>query len=214
MWQLRRGLSHLRTGKGVSDRGVLSVVDGDAVLCPCGKNRVIASMNAGCHLERKTEAATGSAANFRNAAAAPSAGKSMGVIAKAGGPRRINHTPHEIVLDGDVLLCRCATSPRMIARMQSTFTHNDMAESMGVVTSSRTASGGVTSVLVGQYDEQVEAKRGASFEGYPYFIQTEDGRVFLGLVDSGQRLPRVPTETSENYTVFWGDDALARQEGN
>jgi uncharacterized protein (DUF2345 family) len=80
--------------------------------------------------------------------------------------------------------------------------------------SSRTASGGVTSVLVGQYDEQVEAKRGASFEGYPYFIQTEDGRVFLGLVDSGQRLPRVPTETSENYTVFWGDDALARQEGN
>jgi uncharacterized Zn-binding protein involved in type VI secretion len=61
------------TGKGVSDRGVLSIVDGDGVLCPCGKNRVIASMNAGCHLERKTEAATGSAANSRSAAA-PSVG--------------------------------------------------------------------------------------------------------------------------------------------
>jgi hypothetical protein len=214
MWQLRRGLSHLRTGKGVSDRGVLSVVDGDAVLCPCGKNRVIASMNAGCHLERKTEAATGSAANFRNAAAAPSAGKSMGLIAKAGGPRRINHTPHEIVLDGDVLLCRCATSPRMIARMQSTFTHNDMAESMGVVTSSRTASGGVTSVLVGQYDEQVEAKRGERFDEYPYFIETADGRVFSGRLDASRRLPRVHTAVSDNYTVFWGDDALVRQEGN
>jgi hypothetical protein len=109
--------------------------------------------------------------------------KSMGVIAKAGGPRRINHTPHEIALDGDVLLCRCATSPRMIARMQSTFTHDDMAESMGVVTSSRTASSGVASVLIGLYDEQIEAKCGASFEGYPYFIQTEDGRVFSGLFD-------------------------------
>ncbi len=127
----------------------------------------------------------------------------MGVIAKAGGPRRINHTPHEIALDGDVLLCRCATSPRMIARMQSTFTHDDMAESMGVVTSSRTASSGVASVLIGLYDEQIEAKCGASFEGYPYFIQTEDGRVFSGL-----------RSISDNYTVFWGDDALARQEGN
>jgi uncharacterized Zn-binding protein involved in type VI secretion len=33
--------------------------------------------------------------------------KSMGLIAKAGGPRRINHTPHEIALDGDILLCKC-----------------------------------------------------------------------------------------------------------
>jgi hypothetical protein len=54
---------------------------------------------------------------------------------------------------------------------------------MGVVTSSRTASSGVASVLIGLYDEQIEAKCGASFEGYPYFIQTEDGRVFSGLFD-------------------------------
>ena len=84
----------------------------------------------------------------------------------------------------------------------------------GVVTSSRTASGGVTSVLVGQYDEQVEAKRGERFDEYPYFIETADGRVFSGRLDASRRLPRVHTAVSDNYTVFWGDDALVRQEGN
>ena len=119
---------------------MLSVVDGDAVLCPCGKNRVIASMNAGCHLERKTEAATGTAANSRSAA---------------------------------------APSVRMA------------------------------------FDEQIRSvAAGTALDGYPYFIATADGRTSCGRIGAGGRLPRIATESADDYTVCWGDDALGRQEGN
>ncbi|MCX4144811.1 MULTISPECIES: PAAR domain-containing protein [Paraburkholderia] len=139
--------------------------------------------------------------------------KSTGVIAKAGGPRRRKHHGNEIALDGDILLCGCTRSPRMVASMQRNARFDDLAETMGVVASARTAGGGVASVLLGAYDEQVEARRGARIEGYPYFIETEDGRVFSGRLESGCRLPRVYTAVSDNYTVYWGDDALARQDG-
>ncbi|MFL9917178.1 hypothetical protein PQR75_17645 [Paraburkholderia fungorum] len=42
-----------------------------------------------------------------------------------------------------------------------------MAETMGSVTSAMTANGGVTPVMTGIYDEQVEAKREAPVDGYP-----------------------------------------------
>jgi uncharacterized Zn-binding protein involved in type VI secretion len=137
--------------------------------------------------------------------------KSMGLIAKAGGPRRINHTPHEIALDGDILLCKCNEPPCMVARMQSTFWHEDMGNGLGTVASARTESGGVSSVAMGPYDERVQAGRTTLFEGYPYFIETTDGRVFSGRVDSARLLPRVHTEGSESYSIYWGDEALAKQ---
>ncbi|MFM0731540.1 PAAR domain-containing protein [Paraburkholderia sediminicola] len=139
--------------------------------------------------------------------------KSTGVIAKAGGPRRRKHHGSEIVLDGDILLCGCAQPPRMIASMQRNARFDDLAETMGVVASARTVSGGVTSMVTSAYDEQVEPSRGTLIEGYPYFIETQDGRVFSGRLESGHRLQRVYTATPDNYTIFWGDDALARQEG-
>lgn len=40
------------TGKGMSERGRNVVVDGDSVLCPCGKNRVMAGGDSSILLER------------------------------------------------------------------------------------------------------------------------------------------------------------------
>lgn len=151
---------------------------------------------------------------FIGGAAFCNACRSVGVIAKAGGPRRGKHCGTEIALDGGVLLCKCPTSPRMVAAMQNISRHDDMAESMGTVISSWTVNGGVSSVAMGVYDEQIEAKQGRVLEGYPYFIETEDGRVLRGQVDSRRLIPRVYTETSGKYTVFWGDEALAKQQGN
>jgi uncharacterized Zn-binding protein involved in type VI secretion len=137
--------------------------------------------------------------------------KSMGPIAKAGGPRRINHTPHEIALDGDILLYKCPEPPRMVARMQSTFWHEDMAGGMGTVASAKTTGGGVSSVAMAPYDERVQIARTSAFESFPYFIETTDGRVFSGRVDSARLLPRVHTEGSDSYSIHWGDEALAKQ---
>ena len=156
----------------------------------------------------------GHAVSFIGGAAFCNACSSVGVIAKAGGPSRRKHVGTEIALEGDILLCKCPTPPRMVAAMQNTSRHDDMAESMGTVTSNRTSNDGVSSVAMSAYDEQIEAKQGRLFEGYPYFIETEDGRVVSGRLDSGCLLPRVYTEASGKYKVFWGDEALAKQQGN
>jgi uncharacterized Zn-binding protein involved in type VI secretion len=42
------------TGDGVSENNRVAVVHGDKVLCPCGKNRVIAGRDAGCHMTRES----------------------------------------------------------------------------------------------------------------------------------------------------------------
>jgi hypothetical protein len=136
--------------------------------------------------------------------------RSVGLIAKAGGPRRSMHHGDEIALDGDVLLCGCGQPPRMIASMQRFAWCDDLAETMGAVTSASTASGGVTSVVVSNYDEQIEAGQQAPADGYPYFIETDDGRVFSGRLDAGRCLPRVCSEGSASYAVFWGDEALGK----
>ena len=50
-----------------------------------------------------------------------------------------------------------------------------------------------------------------SIEGVPYFIEAADGRTFVGRTQPGGLLPRI--ESSHAYTVYWGDEASARQEG-
>jgi uncharacterized Zn-binding protein involved in type VI secretion len=44
----------LGTGDGVSENNRVAVVHGDKVLCPCGKNRVIAGGDAGCRMTRES----------------------------------------------------------------------------------------------------------------------------------------------------------------
>jgi hypothetical protein len=156
----------------------------------------------------------GHAVAFIGGAAFCNACRTVGVIAKAGGPRRRKHCGTEIALDGDILLCKCPPSPRVVAAMQNISRHDDMAESMSTVTSSRAANSGVSSVAMGAYDEQIEAHQGERFEDYPYFIEIEDGRMVSGRLDSRRLLPRVYTGASAKYTVFRGDQAVAKYQGN
>lgn len=129
------------TAEGVSEGGRVAVVHGDKVLCPCGSNRVIADSDAGCHLERQSEASLASRANCGSAVAVPSTNAN--------------------------------------------------------------------------FDEQVRSITArAVLNGYPYFIETGDGRSFSGRTDANGNLPRVDTQDVNDYTVYWGDAALAKQQGN
>nr|WP_244101917.1 hypothetical protein [Burkholderia cepacia] len=48
--------------------------------------------------------------------------------------------------------------------------------------------------------------------GYPYYIETADGRVHSGVLDASGELPRVHTgDGSGDYTVYWGDEAIAKK---
>lgn len=59
------------------------------------------------------------------------------------------------------------------------------------------------------YDEQARLHAPRA-EGMPYFMETKDGRTFSGRVGADGMLPRVETFGEDEYTVLWGDEALAR----
>lgn len=145
--------------------------------------------------------------------------KSKGVIAKTGGPRRLDFLS-ETAVDGDIVLCKCPTPPRIVATLAGESWCDDMAETLGVVSPVTAAGNGVVTAGAGiaseakdTFGEQVRAtERGAS-EGYPYFIETSDGQTFSGRLDESGHLPRVYTYNADDYTVYWGDEALAKQDG-
>jgi uncharacterized Zn-binding protein involved in type VI secretion len=67
-----------------------------------------------------------------------------------------------------------------------------------------------------RFDEQIRASASnASLVGYPYLIEMADGRMFSGHVEAGGILPRMMTgENVDEYTVYWGDEALEKSNEN
>lgn len=139
--------------------------------------------------------------------------KSTGVIAKAGDPRRIEFMG-ETAADGDIVLCNCPTPPRIVAKLAGESWCDDEAESVGKVASHRTVGGGVSTIVTGAFDEQVRGIGRGRLEGYPYYVQMADGRIEAGRLDSTGTLSRVQTgSAADDYAIYWGDEALVRQDG-
>jgi|GEM_PF-637234 len=129
------------TGRGMSEKGRDVVIDGDLVLCPCNKNRVIVGSNPGIFLETT---------------------QGRGVASNAG----------ETVVSAPALLS------------------------------------------IDTFDEQVRAVApGVVLDGYPYFVETADGRTFSGRMGASDLLSRISTDEANYYTVHWGEEALVRREG-
>lgn len=62
------------------------------------------------------------------------------------------------------------------------------------------------------YDEQTQLIA-TPIKGVPYFIEVVGGRTYSGTIGDDGRLPRVVTHGEDEYTVYWGDDALAKMNG-
>jgi uncharacterized Zn-binding protein involved in type VI secretion len=137
--------------------------------------------------------------------------RNFGLIVKTGGPHRNSNCGREIALDGDALACQCSVPPRLIAKVQSIARHEDHGGVSNVdVQGSRidlASSNGEAS-----FDEQIRAASATvSLEGYPYFMETSDGRTFHGHINANGTLPRVTTgSTSGDYAIYWGDEALEK----
>jgi hypothetical protein len=149
--------------------------------------------------------------------------KTIGYIAKDGGPRRMSFFISEIAAHDDVVVCSCPEYPRIFAMLAGEAWYDDMAETLGSVGTRETKNGGapLTSLAestadYAKFDEQIRASASSvRLEGYPYLIEMADGRVFSGRVESGRTLPRMMTgENADEYTVYWGDDALEKSSGN
>lgn len=111
------------------------------------------------------------------------------------------------MVDGDLVLCPCKKNRVIIGSNPGVFLETSSGAARGSAVTAPTHVGERV------YDEQVRAvASGAALEGYPYLIETADGQIASGRLDNSRRLPRVYTDTSEDYTVRWGDEALAHDE--
>jgi len=74
------------------------------------------------------------------------------------------------------------------------------------------AIGSTVQEVAEHYDEQPQLSANR-IDGVPYLIVTKDGRKFSGRATAQGTLPRIETYDEEDYTVYWGDVALAEIEG-
>jgi len=62
---------------------------------------------------------------------------STGIIAKAGGPRRLDFRGQEAALEGDIVLCKCTVPPTLVAKAVTTSKPgvwaDDLDETLGVL---------------------------------------------------------------------------------
>lgn len=138
--------------------------------------------------------------------------KSTGTIAKSGGPRRMQFMG-EIALDGDIVLCACPSPSRIVAVLAGEAWYEDMGGESGA--SANAGNSAASTSLVETYDELVIAMGPTGpIEGYPYFVETSDGRQLFGHTDECGQLPRISTVSAGALTVYWGDEALAKQQEN
>ena len=61
------------------------------------------------------------------------------------------------------------------------------------------------------YDERPQLVA-PPIDGVPYYIETLDGRMFSGRTGADGLLPRIDTLGEDEYTLYWGDEALTKTE--
>lgn len=138
--------------------------------------------------------------------------QSEGVIGWKGPHRDAAIMGKQEALDGDICICKCTPSPVMLASQDSdwhSFTTEEWAAMDG-----GTSGTSMTGEYRGAYDEQIRARGNGATPGYPYFIETSDGRTRSGRLDGTALMPRIDTDIAASYTVHWGDDALAHEGWN
>lgn len=145
--------------------------------------------------------------------------KSVGVIVR-GAPcgdsgRMIDRTNanRRQAVEGDTIVCKCERHPSIIAVNGRRWTIRNDGDSAGASDLASTAS--YSSQATRIYDEQVHPSApGVTLEGYPYLIEAPSSQTRVGRLDASGKLPRVDTgKSSGDYTVYWGDEALAKQNG-
>jgi uncharacterized Zn-binding protein involved in type VI secretion len=109
--------------------------------------------------------------------------KSIGSIAKAGGPRRVNFMG-EVAQEADIVICGCSERPKLVANVGQTTTNDDLVESHGVLPHPDVLS---------DFDQQfhlINEVTGNPIAGQRFRI-TWPGGVFEGISDADGLTPRV-----------------------
>lgn len=125
----------------------------------------------------------------------------------------ISDRGRNVVVDGDSVLCPCGKN-RVIVGSNPAYLLNSDPGSPSARNATAAIESTSSSLTTGTFDEQVRVvTRGVPLKDYPYFIETADGRTSYGRTDANGNLPRIGTQVANDYTVHWGDAALAKQQG-
>jgi hypothetical protein len=185
-----------------------AAVDGDPLTCGIG-SRVIATKRTGTVEDESGQARP---LAFIGDSAFCSACKSVGVIvggAGLDGQRRLLDVREgrRQAVGGDQIACKCQVPPRIIARHGRKWMIHDRGNAIQQISHNTPLESKPV------YDEKVRAVGRGATAGYPYFLETADGRTEAGRLDDSRSLVRIFTDTAEDYTAYWGDEALAKQAG-
>jgi hypothetical protein len=138
-------------------------------------------------------------------------GNCKGLFKMFGTGKGISQKSRSIVVDGDLVLCPCGKNRVIVGSNPRVFVNTH--EGSVITSSASTAvTAGSSSLPTGMFDEQVRAAASIALDGYPFLIEMVDGRTFAGRVDASGKLPRIVTDDADEYIVYWGDQALARQD--
>jgi uncharacterized Zn-binding protein involved in type VI secretion len=118
-------------------------------------------------------------------------------------PQHLNG--REFALSDDLCICNCSPAPKLIAEQTVKFQLLALVPDELVRQADTTPVRPVANL---RYDEQPRLVA-PPIEGIPYFTVTADGCTFSGRAGPNGLLPRVETHGEANYTVLWGDEALA-----
>jgi uncharacterized Zn-binding protein involved in type VI secretion len=118
------------------------------------------------------------------------------------------------ISDGDSVLCPCGKNRAIVGSNPGYFL-NSSPGSPSASNAAAAIESTSSSLATSTFDEQVRvAAPGAARKDYPYFIKTADGQTSYGRTDADGNLPRIEAQEAIDYTVYWGDAALAKQDGN
>lgn len=126
----------------------------------------------------------------------------------------ISDKGRNVVVDDDSVLCPCGKNRVIVGSNPGYFLNSDVG-SPSASNAAAAIESASSSLVTGTVDERVHASAlGVALKDYPYFIKTADGRTSYGRTDADGNLPRIETQEANDYTVYWGDAALAKQQGH
>ncbi|RXV67176.1 PAAR domain-containing protein [Burkholderia stabilis] len=127
-----------------------------------------------------------------------------------GSATRMTCHGQRVVLDGDPVLCPCGKNKVITGCDSKIFYEEGNALTD---TASTIEARPFMPIAPSQYDETVKCMaRVSTLAGYPYYIETADGRAYSGRVNNSGMLPRIDTRTAAgDYVVYWGDEAIGKQ---
>lgn len=128
--------------------------------------------------------------------------KSIGRIAKTGGPRRINFMG-ETAADGDMVLCKCAKPPRIVATLSGNSWCDDMAGSEYASDTFSTFGYDDSASSHFAYDQHFlieDEETGEPLVNRPYRL-TYSGGVIDGRTDSHGHTQRIGSDNAETVRL-------------